>query len=130
MKIYVVTAGNYSDYTILGVSTNKDIAEAFAKISGYDEPRVEEYDDIQDMSIIEKAKRMVPRWAIMFEVNGELHYLTEDDPVSYSEPMDPEIKPYGMSDLLVAHVSAEDKDHAIKIARDLRVKYLSEKFGL
>ena len=130
MKIYVITAGSYSDYTILGASTNKDIAIAFAKTSGYNEPHIEEYEDIQDTYIIEKAKRLVPRWEIVFECNGELSELTSNDPESYSEPMDLKIEPYGLGDLLTVHVSAKDRDHAIKIARDFRVKYLSEKFGL
>lgn len=46
MTVYVITTGNYSDYTIVGVTLDKDTAELFAKTHS-DEPdeyMVEEYD--------------------------------------------------------------------------------------
>ena len=55
MKIYVVTSGEYSDYGIEGVTTNKKIAEEFVeafnkgRCSPYDEMMVETYEtDIID----------------------------------------------------------------------------------
>lgn len=42
-KVYVVTAGDYSDYHICFVTFDKSKAEGFVKINENDDPRIEEY---------------------------------------------------------------------------------------
>ncbi len=43
--VYIVTCGEYSDYRILAVFSDKETAEAYAKLDvGYDGPSVEEWD--------------------------------------------------------------------------------------
>lgn len=50
MKVYIVTYGDYSDYTISRVFLSKEKAENFARYhsSGYYQYRVEEYDTDDD----------------------------------------------------------------------------------
>lgn len=46
MKVYVITEGNYSDYHICTVTTNKERAEKLVKIfsDNWDDAKIEEYD--------------------------------------------------------------------------------------
>jgi hypothetical protein len=55
MKIYIVTAGEYSDYHIVRVFLDKEKAERYISLCGnhYDEPVIEEY-ETDDDSIIEE----------------------------------------------------------------------------
>lgn len=50
MKIYVVTAGSYSDYHIEKIFTNKDKAEEFAKWC-YDSNGVDEWDTEDELDV-------------------------------------------------------------------------------
>lgn len=50
MKVYIVTAGSYSDYHIEKVFTDKDKAEEFAKWC-YDSNGVDEYDTEDDINV-------------------------------------------------------------------------------
>lgn len=128
-KIYVVTQGSYSDYHIVAVTTNRDLAEKIsAKFSNdWGECNIEEYGDAEVM--------LKPAWYIYFDKTGIVCNTSEcDSDYAYSKIGEIyENKGYGMyyrNYHIYVIVSADDLESAIKIAAEKRAQYLAEKLGL
>ena len=127
-KIYVVTQGSYSDYHIVAVTLDKDIAEKIkAKFSnGWGDCEIEEYGDAEVM--------LKPAWCIYFDKDGNVCDTDEcDSAYSYSrigEVYEKTSLYYGGNYHIYVVVSADDLESAIKIAAEKRAKYLAEKLGL
>ena len=127
-KIYVVTKGCYSDYHIVAVTLDKDIAEKIAAKfnSSYDECDIEEYSDAAIM--------LKPAWYIYFDKAGNVVDTMEcNSEYEYShvgEVYENKSLYYGGNYHIRAAVSADDLESAIKIAAEKRAKYLAEKLGL
>lgn len=125
-KYYVVTNGYPSDYSIIAVTTDFEIAEKIAtKFSTrYDEPRIEEYGDAMVM--------LRPAWMIYFDRAGNVISTRECDcAYDYSrigECLEGSIVYSGFN--LRVTVSADDVESAVKIAAEKRAEYLAEKLGV
>lgn len=118
MKVYVVTEGDYSDYHIVGVTTDRETAEAYCKISKGDwyEPRVEEY-DTKAFADIRTAKP----YRVIMEKDGTM--TTEaGDGFSYESAVEHHVSHIRMwgdnPNYYEVVVLAEDEQHARKIAAD------------
>ena len=127
MKIYVITQGDYSDYHIITATLSKQRAENLAKIYSdkYDEAMVEEFEELSDEAIERKMKELEQRFIFGIKADGtvgEVRAVYEKKTAPYM------LKDYGNN--LEFSIPAKDKEHAIKIARDMRFKYIAEKFGL
>ena len=65
MKIYVIVAGEYSDYHIIAATENEEKAKSLVELInkshnyyGYDEANIEEYDtDDVDISLLNKDRK-------------------------------------------------------------------------
>lgn len=127
MKVYVITAGEYSDYEIYGVAVDKTIAQQIADRvnkfwSGESEiANIEEYDTDSWMEIIATGN--------MYEVfkrvraGGRLDvYKTKYDIDSSYKDRNKVKKIYRSLDIMVT-VVARDEEHAKKIAADLFAEY-------
>lgn len=118
MKIYVVTEGDYSDYHIVGVTTDRETAEAYCEVSTnrWYEPKVEEY-DTKAFADIRTAK---PYRATM-EEDGTMT-VEEEDRSSYEGAVEHQVyhmrRRGGLSTYYEVLVLAEDEQHARKIAAD------------
>ena len=124
MKIYVVTRGEYSDYSIITATLDRNLAEAVAKkfSTKYDEACVEEFDD---------AKLMLkPCWIVAFREDGSVEEAKSvfQDYYHYQNAGACWVK-YGSSAVSVS-VVADDVSSAIKIAAEKRAKFLAEKEGI
>lgn len=123
MKVYVVTEGDYSDYHIVGVTTDRETAEAYCKISKGDwyEPKVEEYDTKAFADI-----RTVKPYRVIMEKDGTTT-TEEEDGLSYETAVEHQvfhIKRWDRGwEYYEVVVLAEDEQHARKIAAD----YIAEK---
>lgn len=117
MKVYVLTSGEYSDYTIEAVKLDKDQAETLERI--HPDWRVEEY-DTDDIQILEKY-----RYYVLVDDNGAVHTN-----IPYFEPPNtplnrprycraPWLRQHGWWEV---YVEAKDAEHAKKIALDLIAK--------
>lgn len=120
MKIYVITAGEYSDYHICAVTDDKKSAERLRKIysSHWREARVETYDT--------KYIYEDPRSYWSFEVSlngaiitGELLYFREEEETEINE-----VELVGTK--FYINVIAKDRSHAEKIAFDKIAEYKYE----
>ena len=118
MKVYVVTEGDYSDYHIVGVTTDRETAEAYCKISTGDwyEPKVEEY-DTKAFADIRTAKP----YRVIMEEDGTTT-TEEEDGFSYESAVEHQVQHIrrwaGKPSYYEVVVLAEDEQHARKIAAD------------
>ena len=132
MTVYVVTAGYYSDYHIIGVTLDEEKAELLRKCcesSGCgDGVEIEEY-DTDEFLFIQPDK--IP-YKIIFNRSGDI------DRIKTVCPNDPIFSTYPDWDLsfrhpdgrLIIHLLAKDEASAIKIAAEKRAMYLAEQEGL
>ncbi len=117
-KIYIVTNGIYSDYSIDSVFSNKKLAQKY----------VEMYKDtISDLRVevfnLNCYKQIVndgyfPYWIDM-EKNGNVIAVKENE-----YPTEPDITCLNYKKHLYINVFARSKTHAIKIANEKRIGWL------
>lgn len=128
MKIYVITAGEYSDYHIVAVTTDKEKADNFVKVHNnskrfyYDDAYVEEYDtDDFDIAVTDRNAKY---FKVIFGCNYEkdcadfecyeidsLEYIAERSNQHYVL-----VKNKGINGSF--YCTAKDQEHAIKKATD------------
>lgn len=128
--VYVVTEGEYSDYTICGVYDSRDKAAAMVA-AGHGE-KVKEYVLNQGYDLMERGVQL---WCVMFRYDSADIMLmyeswTESTPIGtiHEQPPTP-----GADNIwderghLTITVAARDKEHAAKIAMEKRTAYLLKK---
>lgn len=131
--IYIVTAGEYSDYGIIAATKDKETAERIAneynKESKYEEAQIEEYYDAI-------YRRPMTEFIIHIK-NGEITALwaarileTEKECVEYADKSVEYKDGYPNGMLWRVDVVADSEDHAQKIAKDYVMKKESEEQGL
>ena len=127
--IYVLTDGTYSDYHIVCVTEDYEIADAYSKLHGYN---IEEFEPVTDKSIIRKYEESIIVWKFFFNIKGEIKYFAEYGRSEERKQPFIEIKEYPIDDSrgMYVLVFENDIEKAKKIAIDARAKYLSEMFGL
>lgn len=129
MKIYIVTCGEYSDYSILAAFLDKTKAEAFAQkynrghgTEHYDEARIEEFEDgipfdFETMNV----------YAVRFYDNGS-HDIVKKELYNIYD-FQQTLPRVTISDTTFfsykyfVTVAAKDEDHAFKIACDALAKW-------
>lgn len=131
--IYIVTAGEYSDYGIIAATKDKETAERIAnkynKESKYEEAQIEEYYDaiyrrpMTEFIIHLKNGEITALWAASILETEKERVVYADKSVEYKDGY-----PNGM--LWRVDVVADSEDHAQKIAKDYVMKKESEEQGL
>ena len=136
-KVYIIQSGEYSDRSIDLVTDSKEKANGYLKIlkeAYYEEWTLNKYDY--------EPFNYVDLWTCVFYKDGTHLLNMVSDTWSLIEPDDEGnfmisingdsilIKPNVVEendDIMWVAVKAKDKEHAFKIACDLRAKYLAEK---
>ena len=120
MKLYAITKGEYSDYRIITLTTDKERAERLAKLcsTDYEDATVEEYED----GVVLENRNMFQ--VLYYKDNSircnELSF--EDKARLCEEP--PIVRKHGVYALQYeVLVEAENHDIATKIACDVLAKY-------
>lgn len=133
MKIYIVTRGEYSDYSILAAFLDKAKAEAFAKkckrFDGDNEVSIEEYEegvpfDFETLNV----------YAVRFYYDGS-HDIAKKELYNVYDFQRPLPSVTAPNSKFVRHkyfvtVAATDEEHAFKIACDALAKWKAEQEGL
>ena len=143
-KVYLITAGEYSDYGVLAVCSTREKAEYFCEVlnrnGGWygDKADIEEYPvdsiPIEDLDI--------PVWCVGFK--GQPLYVYNVRKCDRGGALDiNKLKPYRVHDFTngnpmftmggstyAVDVMAETEEEAIKKASDYLAKYRAEKEGL
>ncbi len=131
--IYIVTAGEYSDYGIIAATKDKKtaqrIADKFNQKSKYEEAQIEEYYDAIN-------RRPMTEYRIHIK-NGEITapkkvcvLEAEKESVEYADKSEEYIDGYPDGMLWIVGVVADSEDHARKIAKDYVMKKEAEDQGL
>lgn len=138
-KVYIITAGSYSDYHIVAVFDNKDKAYAFSEL--YDRKsnaldddcsRVEEYIIGADTSIADK----ILYCAVMHDdgsISAFRHYAFRLNILDYvSSINNVREEDYNILSCLIAvDVNKDDpEEYARKVAADLFAEYKARKEGI
>lgn len=123
-KVYIITAGEYSDYHICAVTLDPDNAEWLRKFydkDSYTGASIEEYNT---ETVPERFKQGEKLWRVPFDYRGDTEFCQE-----WCETLGEYI--YMRSDgTVIVYVWAKDEKSAIKIAAERRAKYLAEKEGI
>lgn len=119
MKVYVVTAGSYSDYRIKGIFTTKKLAIGYMKL--FKEGLYTDFNEVEDWDL-DLLKTEIELGYTCFQIqmskSGNLLNIRKTDfywiDINYV-PKDERF--YG-------EVFANDEAHAIKIFNERRVQYI------
>lgn len=124
-KVYVITAGSYSDYHICAVTLDPQKANMLEKFYDkveWDDAGIEEYDIDSYYDRIASGYTM---YLVQFDRAGEAHWIRDN-----RNPEDENIYETCNGYYVNVTVWAKDKESAIKIAAEKRAKYLAEKEGI
>jgi hypothetical protein len=111
-KIFVVTDGNYSDYHIIGVWTDGDVAKKYADVLG---ATVEEYEDGEKRSDLFF-------WSIYANHDGKMTLCAVDD---VNQPYQNIGVKYNSNGVWKIYLNAVSREQAIKSANEMRTQYIA-----
>lgn len=134
-KIYVITAGEYSDYHICAVTTDPDRAEKLRKhyySEGYEGAEIEEFIDGDPEA--GDCKNLRPVWNVWMEAQRVWHAAVEKytngQRRNEFELVNPKYICCNTSTVFRAKIDVETKEQALKIAQDKFAKMMAEDLGL
>jgi len=123
MKVYVLTVGEYSDVYVYGVFSSEEIAKRYANaLDGF----CEEFE--LDGQFIEPINRGYLYWHVAILASGNIDVRVGDN-ISNNPKNKLWIKgkkPSGMGEWMIFDLWAKDKQHAVKIANDIRARCIAE----
>lgn len=134
MKVYVITAGEYSDYQIVGVATTKDMADIIVGkhnlYNKYDEAQIEEYDtDVYEplrtndqWEVWKRLDKQTNQWKVKCESKSYLSDEVNKVNVNYDG--------HGKIHSYYVVVYAVNEESAIKIASEKFAEYQAMEEGL
>jgi hypothetical protein len=127
-KVYIITAGTYSDYRVVAVFSSRKLAEDFMDaMPGCD--RIEDY--ILNSSLPDLVRRGYKRWCVTMLRNGDVEVVRnvgvdpEDPPDSRHSILRRSQEPGGMPDCLLSWVWAKNKEQAVKIVNEHRAQLIA-----
>ena len=129
MTIYIVTQGEYSDYGIKAVFTNKEQAMLYAALHNddYYEPcMIEEYD--ADSVKIETDKELFEKWEARIDLYHELQCFDKEPGFFFKTPSDVKRSAYkGGSYYVTVYLPLNSsKEKALKVIFDTFAKWKYE----
>lgn len=127
MKVYIITKGDYSDYHICAVTTDKKKAEILCKayndLDGWYKAEIETYDTDEFLTEIENGLKL---YDCRMERNKPMVIYEVDLDYTNSSDFNVRYKHY----TYYVCVWAKDKEHALKIASDKIAEYKANKEGI
>ena len=124
-KLYAITHGEYSDYRIITLCSDREKAEKlvewYNRYDKYDPADIEEYED----SIVVPDESLIP-YKVVFNADGSVYCETS------CWPMDAIVNhSYMCKDgRFGVYVLATDEASAVKIAAEKRAVYLAQQNGI
>ena len=121
-KVYIITAGSYSDYRIVGVFDDKELAKKFIEL--YDPSH---YWGIEDWELNPHAFELqngYKAYELKMDKDGNSSDISQLGEEGYEKDMP--IYRFGAGYLLWHKCFAKDENHAIKITNELRTRLIAE----
>lgn len=138
MKVYVLTSGNYSDYHIVGVTTDKKTADDYKAI--FEAPKRDEWSiteriniEVYDTDCLYSDTSLVPFIVNFTASTGEIRNIIncfEDGTYSFYDFSADKVRYDRRWDRLSIHVKAKDEEHAKKIACDKLAEWKAKREGI
>lgn len=136
-KVYLVSSGSYSDYSVAGVfSTKENAAEFMARVG---EDGHSDWNGVQEVEIdaaLPQLRAGLKPWFVQMERDGTALRIEEKDLSAsvasgeidahvWERSKAPAYRGLGMSDLLNANVFASSAEHAVKIVNEYRTQMIA-----
>lgn len=124
MKVWLVWTGEYSDATVEGVFSTEELAKEACQMypDGYTG------DAYEVDSELPRVRAGIRLWNVLMEVDGTVVSVRHID-IAKGKPSTvnryPSYTVTGPVERLLIQCDARDQDHAIKIAADVRAKFLA-----
>jgi hypothetical protein len=116
MKVYLITAGSYSDHHVCGIFSTKEAAEAVLDLFE-DSPSVEEY----ELDLFRPHPEGWKPWGVWMGLNGTI--ACKQDITGFEEIV---CDSAHADDGIRVFLWAKDEDHAIKVASERRARWIAE----
>ena len=137
MKVYVITAGEYSDYHICAVTDDPVCAE---NLRTYYTTSPYSYVDIEEYETTEMPEKPKTCWHCCYQIGKdksmvqctEVRYVSKEDASKWGgETEINDVRYSSFSDCFIVYVFAKDEAHARKIAAEqiYQYKYMAESIG-
>ena len=124
-KIYVITAGCYSNYHIVGATTNKFLADEiknkFSGVSSYDSAEIEEFSNAEIL--------LKTGYFVRFDKAGNVIQITDeesDQEYIYAD----DYCGFDANDCFFTGICADSEEEAIKAAAEKRAMHLAMRLGI
>lgn len=126
-KIFIVTSGSYSDYSIWEVFKNKDNAQKYIDFNGIEEAEIEGFEiyDDNNFDVVYKNRERKVHY-IRINKEGKINYwLNEKNNLDAIKNALNKKEDFNLWDELCLHVFAKNKEHAIKIVNEKRSMHIA-----
>lgn len=122
-KVYILTSGSYSDYHIVGVTDDKNLADNISE---------KWYTDIEEYELIESETWPIikdkNRYSLAMDKEGDTVYIHNSDPVNDTNTslILENVKSRGVEfTYLYIECWATSEEHAVKIANEIRTQLIA-----
>ena len=125
-KVYIITAGSYSDYRIVGVFDSKGLAKKFIEI--FDPSHYCEIEEHELNPRLFEMQNGYKSYSLIMDKDGNSSGIEQLDGDSYDQDMPTYGFGFGKGPayLLWHKCFAKDENHAIKITNELRTRLIAE----
>lgn len=134
MKLYAITAGDYSDYHIVALTSDYKKALKIVRImkkeaeSRDPDYEIEEYEDGFVDEFLRRSDEGKSIYSVMYDAQHKRICNVADEGCGFY--VNATIKHAGVQSMFITEVKAKSKEEATKIAADRFAKYFAEKLGL
>lgn len=129
-QLFIVTSGEYSDYSIIACFSTekkaKDFMKYFSGLSKWNSPRVEVYG--LDPPITEQVKKGYTVYRIIMLRDGGIESIKDEGPDDLYRGSHYYVwfRKTTLSDVIVVNACAKTREQAIKIANDFRAQSIAQ----
>jgi len=125
--IYIITSGEYSDYGIRAVFTDKALADAYINMYGntgyYNDMSIEEWEADR---FAEEMRQGHAIYRVQIWKSGDLYNCERDASLPDAQTTIGIVRWANNQELLTTIVIAKDEQHAIKVANERRTRLIAE----
>ena len=135
-KVYLVTSGSYSDYSVVGVFSSRENAVEFMSRVG--EGDYNNWNDVDEMDLdatLPQIRAGLTPWFVEMHRDGKTDRIERKELSDYGSTSEgagiwrrsqaPAFRGQGLDDLLHANVFASSAEHAVKIANEYRTQMIA-----
>jgi len=134
MTLYLVSAGEYSDYHVVAICSTREKAEL---VIATDTSKYSEFNDIKEYELDAVADMVAQGYKVFFVLFNDRGDVIETasnqrlpgsvTPNAMGAPSHRSLGDMPAGSIRIYDISARDSEHAVKIASEMRIKFLVTK---